>query len=190
MAAPHPGDMGSSAVAGADAAVVTSPNGNTGPTNPPPPSTPSVSDPQHLGSPASPLPVAGTADQAPYTVPGGTPGTPPRTLSPLPGDLGPDQPPIPSPPRSNTPTIPSPPCSNTPTPKTVPIQQLSPSTRNSTFDLTGVHGDFILEDTRVYWESVPGGKKWVEMVTSYLMLETMAPLKSVRTVLLDSFTTN
>jgi hypothetical protein len=179
MAAPHPGDVGGLAVAGADAAVVTSPNGNTGPTNPPPPSTPSVSDPQHLGSPASPLPIAGTADQAPYTVPGGTPGTPPWTLLPLPGDLDPDQPPIPSPPRSNILT-----------PKTIPTQPLSPSARNSAFDLTGVRGDFILEDTRVYWESVPGGEKWVKMVTSYLMLETMAPLKSVRTVLLYSFTTN
>ncbi|KAF9781701.1 hypothetical protein BJ322DRAFT_982843, partial [Thelephora terrestris] len=36
-------------------------------------------------------------------------------------------------------------------------------------------------DVRAYWESVPGGEKWVSMVTSYLILETMPPLKGVST---------
>ena len=184
MAAPHPKDISGLAAAGADDAADTSPNGNTGPMNPPPPAASSVSNPQHLGSPASPPPVAGTTNHTPHTNPGGAPGTPPRTPSPLPGDLGPDLPSVPSPPP------PSPSRSSTPTPETAPIQPPSPTARNDVYDLTGVRGDFIIEDTRVYWESVPGGEKWVEMVTSYLMLETIAPLKSVSPVLLFSLMAN
>jgi hypothetical protein len=50
-----------------------------------------------------------------------------------------------------------------------------PSGGDGTFDLTGIPSDFISESTRAYWESVPGGEKWVAMVKSYLVLQTMPP---------------
>ena len=50
------------------------------------------------------------------------------------------------------------------------------------FDLTDVQGGFISEDIRVYWESVPGGGGWVEMVKSYLILERITPMKGVSIV--------
>ena len=185
MATSHPEDTGvssaaSTAAASTDAVADTPPDVNTDPMNLPPPIVPNISNPQHPGTPVSPPPVAGAADHTPYADPG---GASPRTPSPLPEDF-PNPPPTPSP----SPLSPS--RSNTSTPETIPTQPLLPSARNGAFNLTGVRGDFISEDTREYWESVPGGDKWVEMVTSYLMLETMVPLKSVSTISLHSFITN
>ena len=53
------------------------------------------------------------------------------------------------------------------------------SAGNGAFNLTGVLGGFISENTRAYWESVPGGAMWITMVKNYLVLQTIAPSKDV-----------
>lgn len=133
---------------------------------------PNASGLQGLDSPPSPPPGTTTTDHSLVDAdPGGISEIPPRLQLPLPGDPGPDQPPE---------TL-VPPRSNTPTPEATLKQPLLTSAGHGAFDLAGVHGDFISECTRVHWESVPGGEKWVEMVKSYLILETMVPTKVVST---------
>ena len=57
------------------------------------------------------------------------------------------------------------------------------------FDLAGVRGDFISEDTRAYWELVPSGAKWIALVKSYLELEAIPPIKGVSSTLIRALLT-
>ena len=52
------------------------------------------------------------------------------------------------------------------------------------FNIEGVHGTFISKATIKYWENILGGRKWIQMVQSYLDLERMPPTDSV----CDAFT--
>ena len=145
----------------------------------PSPSSPtSVGDLQNPNSPASPLPEIGTTDHSPSDTDSGTPsGVSPQMPSSFPVDLSPNLPPNLSI-QSPCPT-PAPPSSN---PGTAPTHPPLVSAGNGAFNLTGVLGDFISECTCTYWESVPGGERWIAMVTSYLRLQTMPPLKDVSAV--------
>ena len=53
------------------------------------------------------------------------------------------------------------------------------SAGDGVFNLTADCGDFVSEDICAYWESVPGGEKWVEMVKGYLALEAIPSTKGV-----------
>jgi len=126
---------------------------------------------------------------APSSAPNATPGT---TLSP-PSDLGTavtdgagiDQSTSDSPlpdPRPPSPHI----GLGQPLPDFLAIQAESPADLGEiagavavrdTFDIKGVHGDFITKATVQYWEDILGGEKWIKMVQGYLDLERM-PLAS------------
>lgn len=55
------------------------------------------------------------------------------------------------------------------------------------FNIKGVHGGFINKATVQYWNSIPGGEKWVNMVQAYIDLERMPPTNAVcHTLFLDS----
>ena len=103
-----------------------------------------------------------------------------RAPSPLPAEPSPGPPSGLSSPRDTPP-----PCSNASTPSTTTTTACSPLTSagDGTLSLTGILGDFISQDTLAYWETVPGGGKWVAMVKNYLMLQTMPTSKDVCTVL-------
>ena len=73
--------------------------------------------------------------------------------------------------------------SSTLTPGILPALPLLGHAGNLAFDLTGVRGNFISEDTCTYWGSVPGGTEWVTLVRSYLELEAIPPTKGVSLVL-------
>ena len=149
-----------------------------------------VGDTQSLNTLASPLPGAGTTDHSPIgsddrgaseislrmpSPPLDNPSsTPPSTLSPT----------THLPPNTSVPPCPAMSASATPL-----TQPLLASAGNGTFDLTGVCGDPISESTRGYWESVPGGEKWVAMVKSYLELQKMPPSSRVSAVLSVFFST-
>ena len=94
-------------------------------------------------------------------------------------DLDPNPPSALSPPIRSPAEGPIPPRSSAPTPGAVLPQPLLTCAGSGVFNLTGVFGDFISEGTRVYWESVPGGEKWVALVKNYLELEAIPPLKGV-----------
>ena len=152
-------------------------NNNPGPTTPLIPSP--MSNPHGLCPPA-PLPLGtGTTDHSPIGTNAADVSEVPPAPSPPPDNL---DPPSHSPPPIHPPyEAPIPPHSdNVQTPRTTLTQLPLPSAGDSPFDLTGVLGDFISESIRAYWESVPGGVKWVEMVKSYLELQTLPPSKGVR----------
>ena len=46
-------------------------------------------------------------------------------------------------------------------------------TAESSFNIVGVHGDFITTALVQYWGGILGGEKWIKMVQSYLDLERM-----------------
>lgn len=110
--------------------------------------------------------------------PGRTSEVPSQTSPPLHDDPGCDSPTARLPTESPLPSHPS-----TPTPGTLLSPPLLGIAGSDAFDLTGVNGDFISEDTCVYWESVPGGEEWVALVRSYLKLEAITPIKSVSRVM-------
>ena len=146
----------------------------------PPPSPVNASDSQRLNSPPPPPIEADSVGPSNIADFARALGVVSRTSSPflvnpaanspsqlsqstnLPGDT-------PSTPRSNVPTSVT----------TLPYPPLT-SAGNGAFNLTGVLGDFISESIRAYWESVPGGEKWVAMVKSYLILQTILPSRDVR----------
>lgn len=76
--------------------------------------------------------------------------------------------------------------SGTPTPGTILAPPLLVCAKSGTFDSASVHGDFISKDTCAYWESVPGGAKWIELVKNYLKLEAIPPIKSVSPTLIHT----
>ena len=136
---------------------------------------------QSLNLPASSLPGTGTTDPLPVdTAFRNMSETPLRLPSPfLDGSSsGPPSAPLPAANSLHTTS----PCSATPA-KTPLAQPSLASAGNNAFDLTGVCGDFISKSTREYWESVPGGEKWVAMVKSYLVLQTMPSSNRVSTLL-------
>ena len=162
MVPPHPAD--NPATVDMDTAEDTSlPHGSPSQTNSPLAPPLNVSDPWCLDSPAAPLPRTGSPTLI-DTGRGDTSEDPPQSPSPFLDDISP----IPSVP-GNTLT-----------------QPLLASAGGSALDPTGVHGDFISKDTCAYWESVPGGEKWIEMVKSYLALEAMAPTKAVSIISYDA----
>ena len=202
MAAPPIEKTSGSPTAAMDTEDDASPPGdNPSPTNTSPSSPTSI--PQCVNHPALPPLGPGSPDHSSIDTDSvDTSEVPPRTPSLFPGDTGSNQPSnVPPPihpsrnpsvlPSSNTlspGTMPSP--GTTLSPGAAPTQPPLPSAGNGAFDLTGIPGDFIPESIRTYWESVPGGEKWVEMVKSYLTLQTMPPSKDVRILMLYYFATN
>jgi hypothetical protein len=60
------------------------------------------------------------------------------------------------------------------------IQLPAVVTVKGTFDIEGVHGDFISKTTVQYLEGIPGGAKWINMVRSYTDLERLPLINTVR----------
>jgi hypothetical protein len=137
-----------------------------------------ASDPQHLDSPP-PLPIeTGSVGHSEVPDPVYELGIFSRLPLPPPVDLAPNLPLFqPIDPPGDTPVTP---CPDVPTPRSPLTHPPLTSAGNGAFDLTSVLGDFISESVRTYWESVPGGEKWVAMVQSYLLLQTIPPSKDVR----------
>ena len=131
--------------------------------------------------PPTPLPARGGAADHLITEndPSYTSEIPPQTPPSFRDDHDCNPPPALSPPVCSPAESSIPSCSSTPTPETILPQPLLACTGSGTFDLTGIHGSFISEDTRAYLESVPGGEEWVSLVKSYLKLEAIPPLKGV-----------
>lgn len=112
--------------------------------------------------------------------------SPSRTPPSFRDDADSNPPPAPSPPAHSQTESPVPPCSGTPAPGTILAPPLLACAGSGMFDLAGVHGDFISKDTCVYWESVPGGAKWIELVKNYLKLEAISPIKGVSSTLIHT----
>lgn len=147
-------------------------NGHPISMDPLPSSPASVSDLQGINSTVSPASETGTMGHSPGSAgSGGASEVSPRI------NLGPD---LPSNLSISSPRdTPASPCSNMPTPTTTLIRPPLMSAEKNVFNMTGILRDFISEYTLAYWESVPGGEKWVAMVRSYLRLQTMSPFKQV-----------
>lgn len=155
-----------------DTAADTSSPNSANPSNANSPLTPppNASGPQGFGLPASSLSETGITDHLPtYTNHEGTSEVRLQSLSPFSDDRSPSP--------SHTPSIPNPPTSGI-----TPTRSLLTNAGDDPFDLTGDRCDFISEATCAYWQSVPGGGKWVAMVKRYLILEGMARTKGVSTI--------
>ena len=59
------------------------------------------------------------------------------------------------------------------------ICPLLATAENNTFDCDGIHKDFINKAVVTYWETVPGGGRWIEMIQSYLTLLRLPQAKGV-----------
>ena len=68
---------------------------------------------------------------------------------------------------------------NTPAPDAAPTQPWLSTAGRGTFNPDGVDEDFICKAVIAYWEIVPGGQKWVEMIESYLGLAKCSLAKGV-----------
>jgi len=68
---------------------------------------------------------------------------------------------------------------STPTPAAALAQPLLSTAGRGAFEPDGTCEDFINEAVVAYWEVVPGGVKWIEMVRSYLTLTQRLPAKGV-----------
>lgn len=148
-------------------------NGGTGSMTIPTSSPTDISVPQSLNLPTLLPPGTETSNHSPTDInPGDASETSVPTPLPIPGNLSPALPPDLSPPTHL-------PQNAQPLGITFTQPPLE-SAGNGTFNLTGVIGDYISESTRTFWESVPGGEKWVAMVKSYLELQTIPPSKGVR----------
>ena len=191
MTAPHPtADTDDSAAADMDIAADTPPSHSRSPMDPPHSRSPSVGTPRSPGSPALRPTGMDTTDRLATDADSGDVLGVPGELSSFDNDLGLNPPPALSQSTHSPPEGLVPSRSNTPTPGTTFTQPLLASAGSGTFDLTDVRGDFISEEICAYWELVPGGEEWIEMVKSYLMLETIAPGKGVSIISLYSFKTN
>lgn len=89
----------------------------------------------------------------------------------------------------STPTTTVPPPDNS-TPATLDVDRdtdhsIPTPTRAGVFQLEGSLS-FVTMDTIKYWEAIPGGQRWVDMVSAYLRLEHLSVSKTVRTRLLVS----
>ena len=104
------------------------------------------------GSPAPPPPP--TADPMPNLDPGETPN---NTSEPAPTPVHPPS----------------------PTAGSGAVCPLLTTAENNTFDCDGIHEDFINKAVVTYWEAVPGGGRWIEMIHSYLTLLRLPQVKGV-----------
>ena len=210
MAAPHLIDIHGPAAPATSTTDDASPSdGDSGPMNSPPSTpamdtidyaSPSNSEPSSMNSlpftptmnttdetspsndnssPTNPLP---SMDHPPTDTNSGGSEVPLQTPSSSLGELGSNRPSNPTPPNHLSHNVPILPSSDTPTSGTMLVQPPLVSAGNGTFDLTGVSGDLVSESTCKYREMVPGGEKWVAMVRSYLVLQSMPPLKAIHTV--------
>jgi hypothetical protein len=68
---------------------------------------------------------------------------------------------------------------STPTPVAALARPLLSTAGNCAFKLDGAREDSMSETIVAYWETVPGGGRWVEMVRSYLALTQHLPVKGV-----------
>ena len=59
------------------------------------------------------------------------------------------------------------------------VRPLLATAGKNAFNFDSIREDFIDEAVIAYWEAVPGGGKWVEMVQSYLALSRLPPAKGV-----------
>jgi hypothetical protein len=151
-----------------------------------PSSPPSGATPQ---TPTTPAPSPTVGSSADRLIPENDSGSrseipsPSQTPPSFHDEAGNNPPPALPPPIHSQTESPIPPRSSTPTPGAVLAPPLLVCAESGAFDLTGVHGGFISKDTRIYWESVPGGARWVELVKSYLKLETIPLVKGVSSTL-------
>jgi hypothetical protein len=135
-------------------------------------------DQQSLNLPASSLPQ--TTDPSPFDPASRNMSeTPLRLLSPFLDGSSSSPPSAPSPAANFLHT--TTPCSSTPA-KTPLAQPSLESAGNGAFNLPAACKDFLSESTHKYWESVPGSEKWVAMVKSYLVLQTMPSSNRVSTL--------
>ena len=68
---------------------------------------------------------------------------------------------------------------STPTPVAASAQPLLSTAGKGTLKHDGACEDFVDDAIIAYWEAIPGGGKWAEMIKSYLTLTQRPPAKGV-----------